>query len=185
MSIKIAQLSQKRGDLNLSLYGRQDISKGLIDRGIIKDEKKLIETIKKAVKGVKGDKIRTNYAVCSLPEQEAFVRVVQLPILKKEELREAVKWEMEENIPLAIDEVYFDYSIVRPVRDKIDHFDILIGALPKKIVDDYVSVLEKSGIKIKALEIESIATSRALIKDGLSSRPVLIVDIGSQRTGFT
>jgi type IV pilus assembly protein PilM len=184
-SVKIARLKNTRDGLVLASYGRCDIPSGIIDKGVIKKEDGLISIIKKSMKEIGGKKLDTNYAVCSLPEQEAFIRVIQLPNLKKEEIREAVRWELEANIPLKIEEVYFDYFIIDPLVNKNKHTDILIGALPKKIVDDYARVLKSSGLKIKAMEIESIATSRALIKDSVVSRPAMIIDLGYQRTSFT
>ena len=185
LSIKIAKLSDKRGNLTLTSYGRTNIPAGVTDKGKIQKEDELVNLIKEAVNNVNGEKLGTDFVVCSLPEQEAFIMVIQLPILKTSEIREAAKWKIEEYIPLKIEEVYFDYFMIEPSRKKLDHMDVLIGALPKKIVDDYVDVLKKSGLKIKAMEIESVATSRALIKDGFSAMPVFIIDIGARRTSFT
>lgn len=185
LSIKIAKLSDKRGDFSLTSYGRMNIPEGVIDNGKIQKESELVDLIKKSVNGIGGEKLNTDFCVCSLPEQEAFVMTIQLPILKASEIREAAKWKLEEYIPMKIEEVYFDYSVIKPLRKNLDHTDVLIGALPKKIVNDYVDVLKKSGLNIKAMEIESVATSRALIKDGFSAVPVFIIDIGARRTGFT
>lgn len=184
-SIKAARLKKTRDGLVLASYGRQDIPSGVIERGVIKKEENLISLIKESVIKAEGQKIDTDYVVCSLPEQEAFIRIIQLPFLKEEEIGEAVKWELEANIPLKIEEVYFDYFIIKSPSGDRKHIDALIGALPKKIVDDYVRVLKNSGLKIKAMEIESIATSRALIKNGIASCPTMIVDLGFQRTSFT
>lgn len=185
LSIKIAKLSNKRDNLILTSYGRTNIPAGVIDKGKIQKEDELINLIKQSVDNVEGEKLKTDFVVCSLPEQEAFIMAIQLPLLKASEIREAAKWKIEEYIPLKIEEVYFDYFVIEPMRKNLDHIDVLIGALPKKIVDDYVGVLKKSGLKIKAMEIESVATSRALIKDGFSATPIFIIDIGARRTSFT
>ena len=185
LSIKIAKLSNKRGNLILTSYGRANIPAGVIDKGKIQKEDELVNLIKECVNNVEGEKLKTNFVVCSLPEQEAFIMAIQLPLLKASEIREAAKWKLEEYIPLKIEEVYFDYFVIDSPRKKLDHIDVLIGALPKKIVDDYIDVLKKSGLKIKAMEIESVATSRALIKNGFSATPVFIIDIGARRTSFT
>lgn len=185
LSIKIAKLEKKRGGFVLASFGRQNIPDGVIDMGEIKKESDLISVIRSAVRDVEGEPLKTNYVICSLPEQEAFIRVIQLPRMEQSELRQAVKWELEAHIPLKIDDVYFDYFIVKPVSNHIDHIDVLIGALPKKIVDDYVDVLKKSGLGIKAMEIESVATARSLVERGFSSESILIIDLGWRRTSFT
>ncbi len=66
----------------------------------------------------------------------------------------------------------------------LDYFDVLIAALPKKTVDPYISCLKKANLKPLALEIESLAIARALIKNEATVSPVLLIDLGETRTGF-
>ena len=184
LSLKIIKLKKKRGVLSLASFGETEIKPGIIRAGEIKDEKKLAEIIKEAVKSVKGEKIKTKYVVASLPEEKAFLQVITLPKMSEEDLKSAVIYEAENYIPLPIDQVYLDSQIVPPVYDHLDHFDVLIAALPKKTVDPYLSCLKSAGLKPGALEIESLAIGRALIKNELTTSPVLLIDIGATRTSF-
>ncbi len=180
-SIKIAQLKKKRS-LELINHNRTPIPEGLIKEGEIKKEKELIEIIKKSVAGVKGDEIRTPYVISSLPEQHCFVKIIQLPKMKLKEAEEAIKWETEANIPLSLEEVYLDWQIISPPA--IDHLDILINAAPKILIDKYSQVLQEAGLEPVIFEIESVATARSLIKDEFAPKPVLIIDLGFNRTSF-
>lgn len=184
LSLKIIKLKKKRGVLSLASFGETEIKPGIIRAGEIKDEKKLAEIIKEAIKKVKGEKLKTKYVVASLPEEKAFLQVITLPKMSEEDLKSAVIYEAENYIPLPIDQVYLDSQIVPPVYDHLDHFDVLIAALPKKTVDPYLSCLKSAGLKPKALEIESLAIGRALIKNELTTSPVLLIDIGATRTSF-
>jgi len=85
---------------------------------------------------------------------------------------------------LPIDKVYLDFQKVLPVQDNLDHIDILIAAVPKTTVDSYFLSLKKAGLKPRALEIEPQSISRALVKNGLSSFPVFIVDFGRTSVSF-
>ena len=85
---------------------------------------------------------------------------------------------------MPIGEVYLDSQIVKPVVDHLDHLDVLIAAMPKKIVDPYLVSIKKAGLIPKILETESQAISRALIKNEVSPFPVLIIDIGLTKTCF-
>lgn len=183
-SIKIIKLKKKRGLLSLASFGETEIKPGIIEEGEIKDQKAIIETIKLSVKKVKGEKLMTNYVAASLPEEKAFLQVIQLPILEENELKDAVYYEAENHIPLPIGEVYLDSQIVKPVIDHLDHSDVLIAAMPKKIVDPYLVSIKKAGLIPKILETESQAISRALIKNEVSPFPVLIIDIGLTKTCF-
>jgi type IV pilus assembly protein PilM len=182
-SIKIAQLKRKGKNFKLLSFNRESIPKGIIEEGEIKNEKELIGILKKVFKEAKGEKIKTPYAICSLSEQHGFIKMINLPKMRMEELKQAIKWEAEANIPLPIEDVYLDWQLVG-CDDKSDHFDILINAVPKKIIDSYLRVLQKSGVEPIAFEIESVATVRSLTEGGFSKESIMIMDLGSSRTSF-
>lgn len=184
VSIKLALLEKEKGGIILTSYNRQEIPENVIEEGEIKKEDILIATIKQALAQTKGKPIKTRRCVVSLPETESFIRMVQLPKMKKEEIDEAIKWEAEANIPLSYEEIYLDWQIIKPPTNHQKQYDILIGALPKKLVDDYLTLLEKAELQPVVFEIESVATARALIENGLSIKPILIIDLGAKKTSF-
>jgi len=184
LSLKVIQLERKREGFDLASFGETQIKPGIIKGGEIKDEDGLAKIIKKAITGVKGKKIKTKYVIASLPEEKAFLQVIQMPRMLEEDLKSAVIFEAENYIPLPIEDVYLDSQIVLPVKNHLDHYDILIAALPKRTVDPYLSSLKKAGLKPLALEIESLAVARALIKDEVTVSPVLLIDLGATRTSF-
>ena len=184
LSLKIVKLRKKRGALSLASFGEAKIKPGIIKEGEIKDEKALIQILKKASVEVKGEKLKTKYVVASLPEEKAFLQVIQMPKMKEEELKSAVIYEAENYIPLPIGEVYLDSQIVPPVYNHLDHLDVLITALPKKTVNSYLFSLKEAGLKPIAFEIESQAIARALIKNEATTSPLLLIDLGATRAGL-
>jgi len=184
LSLKIVKLKKKRGIFGLASFGETEIPSGIIEEGEIKDKKSLAEIIKVSLKKVKGEKLKTNYVICSLPEEKAFLQVVPLPIMKEEELKKAIYFEAENYIPLPEAEVYLDFQIVKPLYNHLDHLDVLIAALPKKIIDSYISCLKKARLIPGILEIESLAITRSLVKNEVSPFPILLIDFGATRTSF-
>lgn len=184
LSLKIIKLKKKGRFLSLASFGETKVKPGIIEKGEIKDEKALAKIIKKAVAEVKGEKLKTKYVIASLPEEKAFLQVIQLPIMEKEEVKKAVYFEAENYIPLPIDKVYLDSQVVPQTTSSSGHLNVLIAAFPKEMIDPYVSSLKMAGLKPLALEIESQAVSRALIKKGISSEPLLLIDLGANRTSF-
>lgn len=184
LSLKIVNLQKKKGIFNLVSLIEQEIPKGIVESGEIKNEEVLVKTIKDSLRGILGEKIKTKYVVCSLPEEKSYLQVIQLPKMQEEEIKNAVQFEAENYIPLPIDDVYLDFQIIKPFCENIDHTDVLIAASPKKIVDSYVSVVEKAGLKPLAMEIESMSISRAIIKGEASPLPILLIDFGATRTSF-
>jgi len=182
--LKIAQLKKSGKHFSLVCFGNFAIKPGVIEKGEIKNKKALITLIQHAILNVKPNKINTKNVIVSLPEEKSFLKVIKMPLMKKQELAEAIKYEAENHIPVPIKEVYLDFQVVEPVYGRKDYLEVLITALPKKTVDPYLEVLKKSELKPLALEIEAQAIARALIKNQVSPVPILIIDIGSARTSF-
>lgn len=184
LSLKIIKLKKNKGSLKLASFGEAEIKPGIIEGGEIKDEDALSEIIKKALSQVKGQKIKTKYVIASLPEEKAFLQVIQMPLMKEEEIKKAVYFEAESYIPMPIRDVYLDSQIVDFSSADHNHLDVMITALPKKTVESYLVSLQKSGLKPLAFEIESQAIARSIVNGGKSLEPLLLVDFGATRVSL-
>ncbi|MBU3942422.1 type IV pilus assembly protein PilM [Patescibacteria group bacterium] len=184
LNMRVAKLKKKGKFFDLTSWGEVKVPLGIIKDGEIQDEEKLTALIKKAIKEVRGEKIKTKYVVASLPETKAFLQVIKVPKMNEEELKTAIPFEVENYIPLLSDQTYLDYEVIYSTSQEGDILDVLIGAMPKKIVDPYLSCLRGAGLIPKALEVESQSIARALIKNGLSPFPYLIIDFGRTTTSF-
>ncbi|OGZ72430.1 MAG: hypothetical protein A2908_03275 [Candidatus Staskawiczbacteria bacterium RIFCSPLOWO2_01_FULL_38_12b] len=183
-SLKIVSLKKRSGGFSLASFNEIEIDSGVIEKGIIQDEEALVKIIKALYKNTKGERIRTKYVIASLPEERSFLQVIQMPKMEEKELKSAVFFEAENYIPLPITEVYLDFQTIDPIKDHFNHLDVLIAATPKKIVNSYVSCLKKAGLVPVALEVESQAIARSLIKKETSISPVIIIDIGKTSAIF-
>lgn len=184
LSLKIVKLKKSGRFLDLASFAEMEIKPGIIEKGEIKNEESLAKIIRKAVNEMGREKLKTNYVMASLPEEKAFLQVIKMPPMEEKEVRKAVYFEAENYIPFPIDKVYLDCQIVQPVFNHLDHLDVMIAALPKKIVDSYAFSLKRAGLKPLVLEIESQAISRSLIKGGMSAVPLLLIDLGATRASF-
>lgn len=184
LSVKIAKLSRRGTKFFISSFNKIKIEPGLVESGVIKDEKALAKAVKSAYSNVKGKKLKTKYIVASLPEEESFLQVIQMPRMSENELRSAVFFEAENYIPTSIDQVYLDFQIIPPIKDSLDHKDVLVVATPKKIVDSYVSCFKLAGLIPIALEVESQSMIRALVKNETSEYPLAVIDFGENNTDF-
>ena len=184
LSLKIVKLKRKKNFFDLVSFGEMEIPANIISGGEIKDEKALAKIIKEALNNVNGEKLKTKYVIASLPEEKSFLQVIQLPKIKEEEVKKAIPFEAENYVPLPVDQVYLDFQMIPPWHENQEHLDVLIAALPKKTVDPYLSSLKEAGLKPLAFEIESQAIIRSLVKNNVSSLPVLVIDFGATRTGF-
>jgi len=186
-SVKAVSLKKGDGELfDLVAFGREYLPENTIADGEIKNfgaASKVIESI------LSNEEIifpKTKYIVASLPEEEAFLRILELPSnLNPQEFAETLKFEVEANIPMPLEEVYYDYEIISN-QNAFSHCDVLVNAVSKKIVDSYVNFFGKYDYKPLAFEIESMAAKRALFSCGKepAKETVLVLDIGAVKTGF-
>jgi len=186
LSLKIVKLKKKRHGFALISFGEAKIAPGIIDGGVVKDEVALAKIIRAACGAVKGRKLKTKYAIASLPEEKSFLQVIQMPKMSREELELAVPLEAENYIPMPIDEVYLDFQVIPSIKNKdyFNHLEVLLIATPKKIVDSYVSCFKKAGLVPLALETESVAIARALVKKETNSSVLILVNLEENNTDF-
>lgn len=182
--LRIIKLTKKRDNLALKSFGKTKIPMGIVEKGEIKNPKKLAVIIKQALKKVNGERIKTKYVTLSLPEEKSFLDVLKIPILEKGEIEETIKFEIENYIPLKIEQVYFDFEKIKIENSQKKYQEVLIAAVPKKIVDPYLETLKQAGLRPLALEIECLSIVRALIKKNAEINPLLIIDIGESKTSF-
>jgi len=183
-SLKVIKLKKIKDFFGLSCFGEFPIKPGIVVDGEIKNEEELAKIIKESLEKVNGEKLSTRYAIASLPEEKAFLDVIQMPRMKEEDLKKATQFEAENYIPLPINEAYFDCQIIGEADGQKDHLDVLIAAMPQKTIDSYMGCFKKAGLIPLALEIESQAISRAIVSDKAKDEPILIIDFGATNTRF-
>jgi len=186
LSVKIVQLEQFGKHQGVRAYGTKAIPSGMINDGEIVDLSGVAKSVQEAIATAQGNTINSKKVFCSLPEVKAFLRIVDMPRMKKEEMSEAIKWKMEENIPLGIDQVYFDWQILDTnFSGKRGRVSVLVVAVAKPTVDSFIEVLEGIGLEVVGMEIESIAQVRSLLPEkNTKKETTLIVDIGDRRTSL-
>ncbi len=183
-SIIIMKLKKKGSQLKVAAFNEARLKPGIIRSGRVKNQLGLIKTLQEAVNKVQGEKINKDYAVLGLSEEKSFFQILKMPIMKKEDLENAIRFEAENYIPIPLHKVYLSFQVISSPSPKQDFLEVLTTAVPKEIVDSYVVCFKKAGIKIKAIEVDSLAITRALMKEGDVSGPIFIIDLGRNRTGF-
>ncbi len=182
-AVRVVKLKKTRAGLVVSSYGENKIPAGTIEGGEVKDARSLSLAVKNLLEKEKGENIKTDLAVVSLPEEATFIRVIRLPKMSAEEAKRAALFEAENHIPLSLPEVYIDLEILENAKMPLREFcEVLIVASPKKYVDSYIVALEEAGIKPAAIDTKSRALAQSLVKNFQTDAPVLLIDFGSHKT---
>jgi len=175
-SIEIISLAGSIEKPKLLALARSVLEPRIIENGQILDKVKLITILKNLIEKPNFGKIKTKKLIFSLPESKVFIHFFELPeILEKEKIEKEVEFEAIHNFPLPLKELYFDF--------KVKGKEVLLVAVQKDIVDEYLMLFKKLKLMPVALEAESLSLARALIGD--SKETVLIADIGARTTDFS
>lgn len=163
-------------------YGVAGFDPAAIVDGVIKDP----EIIAKAThelfnKNLIGS-ISTRRVAVSIPASRTFNRTMVLPKLNDKDLSESVKLETEQYIPLPIDELYLDYTVIRRADTETE---LLSVAVPRKIIDSYLDLTRILGFEAVTLETSINAGSRLFVQAENSDVPTVLIDFGSKSTDIT
>lgn len=185
LSLKAVWLSREGHDERVASFGSLSLPQGAIVDGEIIQGDIVAAGIRELLSREGPKKIGTRRVVCSLPETKAFLRIITLPRMEPDEVKEAIKWEIEANIPLSLDQVYYDWQVLsRTFSHEKDKMSVLVVAVARSMVDQFRDILEHAGLEVVGLETESIAQARSLLPETREDETTLIVDIGDRRTSF-
>jgi type IV pilus assembly protein PilM len=111
--------------------------------------------------------------VIGVSSNNIILRHVQLPILSKKELKEAIFWETQEFSSVFNNNFVSDYEILE--RQK-ENFRILLVGASNQLIQDYIKIAYESGISLSALDIYPLAHARVLKLQKISN-VIAILDL--------
>ena len=196
-SIKVVQLGSDGKDVKLENYAFLEDKDYLEVSGNIGGSGNLkisdTQIISDLTKMRKEAKITGNNTIMSIPVSSAFSSVINLPDMSESEISKAINYEARQYIPISLNEVVFDWSIISEKDERDDYgkkksksrkkIKVLLVAIPKEITEKYTTIANALNLKLIALETESFSLARSLI--GNEKGAFTIVDIGNKMTNVT
>lgn len=150
--------------------------------GLLSDNDLDLEKVAASIKSLLSSlQAPTDKVVAALPESKVFSRVIkELPFLTDEELNSAIRYSCEEFVPLPIDQVDLFWQVL--VRDKsTNKTEVLVIAVPKRVMQKYLKIFELAQVKLLALETEMIASVRVMVASNINV-PSLLLQFGATTT---
>ncbi|OGQ50532.1 MAG: hypothetical protein A3I10_02400 [Deltaproteobacteria bacterium RIFCSPLOWO2_02_FULL_57_26] len=105
------------------------------------------------------DPVRDPFYICLSPHLVMSLEL-SFPQVAKENLTQAVEYELERQIPLRREDVYYDFL---PGGQKGDKIPVFLFAVPKRILDEILDVLDAFGIRPKGVETTATAIANYLL----------------------
>lgn len=97
----------------------------------------------------------------SIPREKVILRSIQMPLAVKENLRTTLSYEIQKYVPLAVNEIYFDYLIYDQDRSN-NTLGLILFVVKKSDLDPYVALSDLTGCALSGVQIWPTAISAVL-----------------------
>lgn len=153
-SIKLIELEDKKGHLELTRCSLNRIVDGDI-KSALKD---LLSLTKLSLKRVN----------VSLSGPSVIVRYIEMPPMKKDELKSAIKFEAEKYIPFNINDSIIDCAMLDKTASGANR--VLLVAAKKNEVNNLLGIFKEVGLEINAIDIDSFAFLNSFQRLGIENK---------------
>lgn len=184
-TVKVVQLRRSGNQTAVQGYGACYFPRAAMLEGIIVDPVAMAEAIKPLISKLGYGKVTARRVITGLPAAKLFTRTLQLPHMDSADLAQAVRYEVEQYVPVPMTDLYTDYEVVNATSGADSHMDVLMMAAPRAIVDSYIKLFDLLGLEIGAIEANMTAVVRAMLHSGDAGGSTLVMDIGSVSSDIT
>ncbi|MSU76344.1 hypothetical protein EXS54_02670 [Patescibacteria group bacterium] len=192
-SVKVVELKHGSGKPQLAAYGGMVLPAGSMQSDSEVDLQNVSNAIRQVVSKAK---IQSTHCVAALPGSGVFTSIITLPNMPRNELADSIKWQAKQYVPSPLEEVILDWHVVGEVAPSgaavgaqpgakpgepgkgqpAKEIEVMLIAAPIALVKKYMNIINASGFKPLALEIEPLSLARSVV--GVRAEPVVVLDIG-------
>ena len=190
-AVKVVQIKKKRGKAVLETYGELALGPYAgteVGRATNLSNEKTIEALRDILRE---SKTTTNSAGVALPLSSSLISFISIPDVPEKQLSEVIALEARKYIPVPMNEVMLDFSLVpreeefatdddstKPEEKK--GRDALVVAIHNEYINNYQAVTAGAMIQPAFYEIELFSSIRAVVEPGIQA--VMILDMGARST---
>lgn len=191
LSVKLVRLARSKKINGSYSYTLKDLRSVALQPGwIVNGEIIQPELVRKKITWLLGrtknryTPITTPWVVADLPEPQTFIKIIEIKLSPDDVTADDIRAEAVKHLPFELDDAYLDWQMLNGTD--LSTTKVLLSAAPKAITEAYMFLLESSGLKPVALEIEAAALARALITatKNYSGSARAILDLGATRSSL-
>jgi type IV pilus assembly protein PilM len=180
-AVRVVQLASSGQDnWTLLHYGYAPVDLKTTSANSKESERRLGEVIMTAV-GQSG--IKTKNVAIGLPSQKTFTTVIDVPMMAESELKSTIKYQIDQYIPMAIDEAKVDWVLLGQSAHNPQQQEVLLASTANSYAEERLEFIEGLGLNVIAAEPDPIAMIRALLPAGIQDAR-LIIDVGELSTNL-
>lgn len=131
-------------------------------------------------------KITSRDAAISVSGKSVIVRIISMPKMNDETLKNAIKFEAEKFIPFDINSCIIDHKTLK--KEGADNqLSVLLVAAKKDAVLEKIKIAEEAGFAVNVVDIDAFAVANAFMKNFTKmeqGRTIALVNIGAAATNL-
>ncbi len=184
-AVRAAEVSFGRGLPTLERFGQVALPFGAVVGGEVVDP----ATVATALRRLWGEVgFSTKKVIVGVANQRVVARTAELPSMPDAELRSALRYQVQELIPIPMDDAVLDHQVIERVTgdDGKETLRLLVVAAHKDMLRSLLATLDGAGLTAKRIDYIPFALVRSLHVGGFDlgdeqGRPVAeaIVDVGA------
>lgn len=185
--VRAAELSLGKGAATLQRFGQVALPAGAVRDGEVIDQQSVADAIKQLWSQAK---FSSKKVVVGVANQKVVVRQVDLPWLPDDELRKSLAFQVQDFIPIPVDQAILDFH---PIEEMVDEsgarmLRVLLVAAARDMVTSMLSAVTLAGLTPVMVDLTPFAVLRSLAPDdevGLSGvEAEALVDVGASVTNI-
>lgn len=165
----------------VSVFAQFDLTTSLTELKKNNQLASLKDSFTAVLKAAKPHRPQTKNAVLTIGDEEIFTKMMEMPLVSKEEAAAMAPHEIEPDLPIKADQLYTDAIILEEMpREK--KMAVMVYAAPRSVIDGLLSAAAAAGINLLAIEAASVSLARLY---GSRYRCFVTIDIGTEHGSIT
>lgn len=155
---------------------------GAVADGQIVDGAAISQNLKEFMKATK---MKGGTTVAGVSNQNIITRFIKVPMMADNEMDEAIKYEAEQYVPYALEDMNLSYHKLAQVEDDgMAQNSVLLVCAQKEYINNFLAVLKEAGITAQVLDVDNLAIINALDRGIRPEEVTAVIDIGAASTNI-
>ena len=152
-----------------TFFSEISLPPGIIETGKVKNEEALSKILKEARANLK-----TPFVKFCISDEVTYVFSVKIPVIPGKDAKEGVNSILEENVPLALSDIAFDFEIQKVEASETGYFaTVVVMACSTTTIVAYKNALEKADFEPLVCVNESQSSASALLSNNEPSVSII------------
>ena len=177
-TVHVAEVST-RGAPTITNFGGVALPDGAVREGEVIDPEAVAGAIRELVGAAK---LKDKKVQLGVANQRVAVRQVELPWMEEAELRSSLPFQVQEFIPIAVEDAQLDYHVLEEVTDEEGGrtLRLLLVAAHKDMLAGLMQAVQSAGLKPIGVDLNPFAQMRVLSRSSaVGEGTEVLVDVGA------